>query len=845
MNAALTTWLGQMGWLAAEIVIIVSLAGFIQKFVPLPSWRRTLWQTVFLALGLVGLLEVTGLARHLARWSSPKSVAGSPILRSTSPLLNSTPDVNQSRLSEAFLKEVAQRVSHDQRIQSERPPETRAAVSPSPFRAVPVSPMPRRFSLALVWMGWIWLLGSGVLLLRLALQRLVLMRALRTSTPVAAPELHVWTESLSASLGLRRKPRLLTSSRLKSPIAFGILQPTVVLPGGFCDEFQLGQQKVMVAHELAHLAARDPLWYLGADLNAVCWWWHPLVWWARHQLRLASETAADDASLLVANGPKTLAECLVQLGARLSATSLPVGLGIKGSRFQSRLGQRVERLLHLPDVAWRPPKPAFSRLIKGMVPLTLVASLILTTAWVLPQTQPKGNPAMNSLRKSWKTSLAAAALTAMLGNDVNAAPQTPQAPGAAPAPAESSPFATRHGQIAAPSPGAEAAPAPSAPTTAARTRPADTTQAPTVIFSAPSRPDLRASTTASGWSKFSPDRTAIQEKLEKIVLPEVSYDGLPLSEVIKHLNDEAKKLDPEGKGVNFIMNPNVPRSPDSAIDPNTGLPISSLPGAAVDLNGVIINISLPIHDVRLGDLLDIIQQVADRSIEYTVQNYGVVFRPAVAQSPPAEEPLVVLTFQVDPDLLFRGIKSAFGIEAPPVSGAAAGANETPEVKIARENIRAAEVELKQKEALAKQKVISQSEIESSEHKFKLAQIELERVLAQREVAPSRDVQQKLFRELFDRLGVDLEPPKSIFYNPYTSIVMIRVANQDANLVKAAFQTLGGQVVKDTTQRHGRTGGAVMGSIGAGGLGGGAIIGNGSGGGIGHATGAGSFGVTRP
>ena len=48
----------------------------------------------------------------------------------------------------------------------------------------------------------------------------------------------------------------------------------------------------MLAHELAHPAANDPVWYLLADLTTAVFWWHPFVWSARRRLHAASETAA-------------------------------------------------------------------------------------------------------------------------------------------------------------------------------------------------------------------------------------------------------------------------------------------------------------------------------------------------------------------------------------------------------------------------------------------------------------------------------------------------------------------------------------------------------------------------
>jgi hypothetical protein len=109
----------------------------------------------------------------------------------------------------------------------------------------------------------------------------------------------------------------------------------------------------MLAHEMAHLAACDPFWWMASDAIIALAWWHPLVWWARGQLQSAHEAAADEASALMPGGARTLAECLVRLGRELTASDAGRALGIGGNGPRSQLAARVERLLREPP-AWQP-----------------------------------------------------------------------------------------------------------------------------------------------------------------------------------------------------------------------------------------------------------------------------------------------------------------------------------------------------------------------------------------------------------------------------------------------------------------------------------------------------------
>jgi hypothetical protein len=122
-------------------------------------------------------------------------------------------------------------------------------------------------------------------------------------------------------------------------------------------------------------------------------------------------------------------------------------------------------------------------------------------------------------------------------------------------------------------------------------------------------------------------RQAISNKLDRIRLDTVLYDGLPLSEIVRNLRDEAKKRDPDKKGVNFIINPNAPAvAVPAAIDPATGLPVAApATSEAIDVNSIGVRINPPLNDVRLVDVLDAVVKVADHPIKYVVEDYGVVF----------------------------------------------------------------------------------------------------------------------------------------------------------------------------------------------------------------------------
>ena len=123
----------------------------------------------------------------------------------------------------------------------------------------------------------------------------------------------------------------------------------------------------------------------------------------------------------------------------------------------------------------------------------------------------------------------------------------------------------------------------------------------------------------------SPSGAKLEAKLNQIVLPEVSFDNLPLGEVLRFLSDESVKRDPEKTGVNFLINPNVrPVARAGAVNPATGLPLAA-PAEQFDVAAVSVEFNLPLRNVTIKDVLDAIVTVADHPLEYSLKDYAVVF----------------------------------------------------------------------------------------------------------------------------------------------------------------------------------------------------------------------------
>jgi len=400
-------------------------------------WQRTLWQAAVTGLLVLVAVEITGTGRGLVRWCRPCSV-DRPATDSSSklaadsigrralpgdnltwmsagdagPLWPASPAIKCAPAGAGGFAggEPWPAVGPARNGLSPTIDADSSAKIPTALDRVPDSAL---------WPGTIWAVGTVSLLARLCWAGAVLAVLRRRRTVVGDESLRRRVEAFARQMGLRRRVRVLAADRLRAPVAFGILRPSIALPHAFTKHFDSQQQAAILAHELAHLAAGDPAAQWLANLACAVLWWHPAAWWSRRQLRAASEAAADEASLLVPGGPDLLADCLVKLGRRLKHPAELGWLSIEGGRFRSALGRRVERLWNLRTRSWQAPGRGRLWAAKAALSVALVFVAVSCTAWEQSQTPivplEEGGKTMSIFSSSWRCSLAATALWALTG----------------------------------------------------------------------------------------------------------------------------------------------------------------------------------------------------------------------------------------------------------------------------------------------------------------------------------------------------------------------------------------------------------------------------------------------
>jgi beta-lactamase regulating signal transducer with metallopeptidase domain len=143
----------------------------------------------------------------------------------------------------------------------------------------------------------VWLLGVAALSWRRARAQARARAAVRAAAPVDAARFPVDLASLCARAGVARRVRWLTSDRVVTPAAGGVLAPYVLLPRGFAASLPPAQLAFVLLHELAHVRRHDVAVALAQRLVQILWFFHPAVWLASWIIDQQRELACDQDAL--------------------------------------------------------------------------------------------------------------------------------------------------------------------------------------------------------------------------------------------------------------------------------------------------------------------------------------------------------------------------------------------------------------------------------------------------------------------------------------------------------------------------------------------------------------------
>lgn len=218
-----------------------------------------------------------------------------------------------------------------------------------PAEGVAAAPARGAADAGAAWPGWPRLLAGAYLLGVLAALGWVTagFGAVRRIASGAAVVTDAgWTRLLrdvAWELEVRRPVVLLRSASSPMPMTWGVRRAAILLPAA-ADAWPEARRRVVLLHEMAHVARHDCLTQAIAALACALYWFHPGAWYAARQLRVERELACDDRVLAAGAGSKLYAGHLLEI-ARAFRAPLVLAPGVVSMARPSELEGRLLALL--------------------------------------------------------------------------------------------------------------------------------------------------------------------------------------------------------------------------------------------------------------------------------------------------------------------------------------------------------------------------------------------------------------------------------------------------------------------------------------------------------------------
>jgi beta-lactamase regulating signal transducer with metallopeptidase domain len=226
---------------------------------------------------------------------------------------------------------------------------------------------------AVVWtqrasLPLVWALGFLAVLTWLAAGRIRLRRIASGSWSLTGAEWERALEEESREAGVTKPVRLLSSSVVSTPLTWGSRSPIILLPEDALD-WPDAHRRIVLRHELAHVARGDALSQLVAGFVCALYWFHPLVWIAERRLRAECERACDDRVVSLGTPAPEYAAHLLEVARSARSFGAPGFLSVA----MARPSQLEGRLLAVLNESGRRGSPSRGTRMSGL----LVSLLIL------------------------------------------------------------------------------------------------------------------------------------------------------------------------------------------------------------------------------------------------------------------------------------------------------------------------------------------------------------------------------------------------------------------------------------------------------------------------------------
>lgn len=223
---------------------------------------------------------------------------------------------------------------------------------------------------------WLFLIGVGVsafMLIRRALGAALVHRLIKRCIPLEDDAVRILVARLARDAGLATPPQLLVlPERMPGAFAVGGRRGRILISRELIDELEPDELEGILAHEIAHLQARDVHVVFTAGLLRDMVAWNPIAHLAYRRLLTDRELEADRRAAAITGRPLSVASGLLKVCEMTrSAPRLKQRMALGFLKPGGRVARRVTSLIELSD-----SRAALSLGSLGRVPYVAAACLV-------------------------------------------------------------------------------------------------------------------------------------------------------------------------------------------------------------------------------------------------------------------------------------------------------------------------------------------------------------------------------------------------------------------------------------------------------------------------------------
>jgi beta-lactamase regulating signal transducer with metallopeptidase domain len=344
---------------AIHSTVLILATWLVCRFVPKLSLasQEALWKLALVgAIATTTVQSATGLEPPWGRFAMPSALATEAAPAVTAP---ATPPM--------VAPAVLQHRSGDLVITARREPHAAPAVATTAAPAHEPG-------------AWPWvlvsLIGLGAVfgLVRVAVAVLRLRKQLHARRDVIEDPVLETFLALCQKVGVGKRVRLSTSPALQSPVA--LVRREICIPERAIFGLDPRQQQSMLAHELAHVLRRDPLWLVAAVIVESVFFFQPLNHLVRRKISEVAEYQCDDWAARHNGTGVHLAKCLAEVAGWIEREPPAPSMAPSMAGHRSPIVRRITRLLDDRRLGVAELRPAW-RVGAGL-------GMLVGVAWLAP-----------------------------------------------------------------------------------------------------------------------------------------------------------------------------------------------------------------------------------------------------------------------------------------------------------------------------------------------------------------------------------------------------------------------------------------------------------------------------